>query len=234
MEGRSMASDAAKEGFTGHERDHEVGLDYMVARRYDPTLGRFMSVDPMADEYPGLNPYHYVMNNPLIYLDPTGMCAESGVEGPDKPSECVQKDVVEPIKIMDFSMSMDFSMLFGVIQDLASQVVEGLENTSEKVDEAVEAASETAETGVGIGIWAADHVSTASDIALPAAFMFGPKTLAAVGSVGTIADGVSLGLKTIDYVYFEGSPEAVQAQVVKFSFNFGKVEGLKKVKQFQN
>jgi RHS repeat-associated protein len=40
--------------FTGHERDGESGLDYMVARHYAFTLGRFLQPDaPFADQSPG-------------------------------------------------------------------------------------------------------------------------------------------------------------------------------------
>lgn len=35
-----------------------------------------MSVDPLADKYPGWTPYHYVLNNPVKYIDPTGMEVE--------------------------------------------------------------------------------------------------------------------------------------------------------------
>jgi len=73
MPGRSLTSGStARERFTGHERDEEVGLDYMQARRYAPEFGRFLSVDPLADIYPGHTPYHYVLNNPLSFIDPTG------------------------------------------------------------------------------------------------------------------------------------------------------------------
>jgi RHS repeat-associated protein len=58
--------------FTGHERDAEIGLDYMLARNYDPEIGRFMSVDPHHFNYPGISPFSYVLNNPLKYWDPTG------------------------------------------------------------------------------------------------------------------------------------------------------------------
>ncbi len=33
---------------------------------------RWLSVDPMADKYPGWSPYNYTLNNPVIYVDPEG------------------------------------------------------------------------------------------------------------------------------------------------------------------
>jgi RHS repeat-associated protein len=65
--------------FTGHERDIVAGdghtLDYMHARFYSPTAGRFLSVDPgrYEPERPqSWNRYAYVSNNPITYNDPTG------------------------------------------------------------------------------------------------------------------------------------------------------------------
>jgi hypothetical protein len=34
---------------------------------------RFLQPDPLAAEYPNLSPYSYVANNPLVFVDPTGM-----------------------------------------------------------------------------------------------------------------------------------------------------------------
>jgi len=57
-------------------------VDYN-ARLYDPTLGRFLSVDPLI-AHPGstqsINPYSYVENNPLNKTDPTGE-ASAGCTG---------------------------------------------------------------------------------------------------------------------------------------------------------
>ena len=44
----------------------------MVARMYDPFYGGFISVDPLADKYPGVSAYVYCANNPLLYWDPSG------------------------------------------------------------------------------------------------------------------------------------------------------------------
>jgi RHS repeat-associated protein len=69
--------------FTGHERDSlgsNEPLDYMHARYYSPTMGRFLSVDPIIDQKRALahpqvwNRYSYVENNPVNLTDPDGKC----------------------------------------------------------------------------------------------------------------------------------------------------------------
>lgn len=40
------------------------------------TAGRWLSPDPLAEEFPEWNPYHYVHNNPINMIDPTGLAAE--------------------------------------------------------------------------------------------------------------------------------------------------------------
>jgi RHS repeat-associated protein len=61
--------------YTGKEEDEETGLYYYGARYYDPVLARFISPDSFVPDYTNpqsLNRYSYVLNNPLIYIDPMG------------------------------------------------------------------------------------------------------------------------------------------------------------------
>ncbi len=66
---------ATRHLFTGMEHDTESALDYFGARYYDPSVGRFLSTDPivLGFEYRGLpNAYAYVDNRPTTFIDPTG------------------------------------------------------------------------------------------------------------------------------------------------------------------
>ncbi|WP_171045073.1 RHS repeat-associated core domain-containing protein [Pseudoalteromonas rubra] len=66
---------ATRRGFTGHEHLPDVGLIHMNGRGYDPLLGRFLSVDPFIQSptnTQSVNPYSYILNNPLSGTDPTG------------------------------------------------------------------------------------------------------------------------------------------------------------------
>lgn len=70
-------------GYTGHEHLNGTDLIHMNGRAYDYNLGRFLSVDPII-QAPGnsqsLNPYSYIMNNPMSGTDPSGYMSE----GPDQ------------------------------------------------------------------------------------------------------------------------------------------------------
>ncbi len=63
---------------TYHERDQETGLDYRGARFYDGDVGRFLSVDPLADHPNQVDKstYSYAWNNPVLYDDPDGRCPQ--------------------------------------------------------------------------------------------------------------------------------------------------------------
>ncbi|TSC62613.1 MAG: hypothetical protein G01um101448_800 [Parcubacteria group bacterium Gr01-1014_48] len=62
--------------FTGEESDDSTGLYYLRARWYDPSVGRFLSRDPIDEggaPQVGHQRYAYAGNNPLTYVDPSGL-----------------------------------------------------------------------------------------------------------------------------------------------------------------
>jgi len=59
--------------FSGKELDSGTGLYYFGARYYDAELGRWLAPDPHSDKYSSLSPYAYCGNNPIVFIDPTGM-----------------------------------------------------------------------------------------------------------------------------------------------------------------
>ncbi|MBS0398533.1 MAG: RHS repeat-associated core domain-containing protein, partial [Proteobacteria bacterium] len=64
-----------RRGYTGHEMLDAVSLVHMNGRVYDPQLGRFLSADPIVQTInvsQAINPFSYVMNNPLTLTDPSG------------------------------------------------------------------------------------------------------------------------------------------------------------------
>jgi RHS repeat-associated protein len=77
-------------GFVGGEQDRELDLVNLNHRLYDPRTARFISPDPLLfDMYWGqsYNRFSYALNNPMAFVDPTGLQSEPPPPGCD---ECPQ------------------------------------------------------------------------------------------------------------------------------------------------
>jgi len=91
--GLNYGDDYVRKQFTGYEKDNETDLNFAQARYQNAGVGRFTSPDPLMASSSRTNPqtwnrYAYVLNNPLNYMDPTGMSWGVRDDGHGKTSYC--------------------------------------------------------------------------------------------------------------------------------------------------
>ena len=99
----NLAGGDYRYAFNGMETDPEVSADgngknsYTTQfRQYDPRLGRWKSVDPLAAQFPWQSPFCGMDNNPIALNDPLGLSTGNGDGGsPDEVPSSVKKDYEE-------------------------------------------------------------------------------------------------------------------------------------------
>lgn len=83
LPGRTGSSSADyRYGFNGKENDAETGTQDYGFRIYNPSLGKFLSVDPLAPEYPWYTPYQFAGNMPICAADRDGLEPDFKFESP--------------------------------------------------------------------------------------------------------------------------------------------------------
>ncbi len=107
-------SNAQKFKFGGKELDESFGINTydFGARNYDPALGRWMNIDPLAENYINLSPFNYAANNPIYFVDPDGR----GIIGNSNAiygSPCPDGDCPEPPSTYDWLYKL-FDFITGI------------------------------------------------------------------------------------------------------------------------
>ncbi|WP_127504075.1 polymorphic toxin-type HINT domain-containing protein [Actinoplanes solisilvae] len=97
-------------GFVGGDID-PTGLIHVGAREYDPTLGRFISVDPIQDltDPQQWNAYTYTGNDPINQSDPTGLRTDDQYYGPVGAAKIENNAAQEADRIGHAKRSGDYS-----------------------------------------------------------------------------------------------------------------------------
>lgn len=125
--------------FSGKELD-ESGLYYFIARYYNPEIGRFITPDPLNLHLRGLgigtsqsiNPYAYVLNNPINYIDLLGLQAGGGT--PRDPREYPQNQPLPPLGPDEY---WDFSFEAELPPSSSSSLARDLSSVGEPLDAGV-------------------------------------------------------------------------------------------------
>jgi hypothetical protein len=80
-------------------------------RLYNPSIAKFLSVDPLAPKYPWYTPYQFAGNMPITFIDLDGLepaVPENGGNGPDPIAASYN---IDPVEVVDKGQSkMEYSM----------------------------------------------------------------------------------------------------------------------------
>ena len=180
--------------YRGYVYDSETGFYYLQSRYYDPETCRFLNMDSVEYADPqtlnGLNLYAYGLNNPVMFLDPTG----------------------------HFVISLGLALLIGFVVGAAvgfgATVYTDYKDDGEVFNGSVSAGEYIGNTLIGgaVGTAAAGLIYTAPSIgaAISSAFNSAPFAMATGGSavVGLTAEQMAaLGLVIVSgYLFFAKDP----------------------------
>ncbi|WP_271766760.1 DUF6443 domain-containing protein [Aquimarina algiphila] len=125
--------------FGGKEEQNELGLGWIdiTARNYDPALGRWMNIDPLADQFTEWSTYNFVKNSPNMYIDPTGLAPETiykkiGTNETVEVNDGVDKTV--EVSESDFYMAELFAILINQVDSEGNYTKESKAVTEEVAD----------------------------------------------------------------------------------------------------
>jgi RHS repeat-associated protein len=87
----TQGSSAQPFGYAGQQTDAESAFQYLRARMYDPSTGRFLTADPTFGTLPSplsLNPFLYTLDNPVTLVDPSGFSSSRALHNGAADNQC--------------------------------------------------------------------------------------------------------------------------------------------------
>lgn len=95
---RSVNVGEYRYGFNGKENDNETGTQDYGLRIYDPRLGRFLSVDPLAASFAWNSPYAFAENTPIWGIDLDGGELEKYTEKLKRAADNLKKQTEQQVR----------------------------------------------------------------------------------------------------------------------------------------
>ncbi len=134
--------------YNGKENNTDHGLNLLDygARWYNPVVGRFGSVDPLAPDRGWITPYNYVQNNPLIRVDPNGALDDYYFT---RGGQYLGTDNVgNQIRIVDQFSEKDVKNTLDNIHVQSSESIRNLKASNPAVDELNASLSDNAQSNI--------------------------------------------------------------------------------------